>query len=68
MIRYLVNHRFYKAKFIPICEYFGEANSRIHFTNICPAFDNLRIKAWKQLNELRKTKVKRQDRYKGDLE
>ena len=33
-----------------------------------PAFNNLRASAWKKLNELRKTKVKIEDRYKGDLE
>ena len=32
--------------------------SRTHFTNICSSFDNLIASAWKQLNELRKTKVK----------
>ena len=42
MIRYLVNHGFYKARFIPICEHCGEENSRTHVTNICPLFDNLR--------------------------
>lgn len=68
MIRYLVNHGFYKARFIPRCEHCGEENSRTHVTNICPAFDNLRTSTWKQLNELRKTKVKIEDRYKGDLE
>ena len=38
MIRYLVDHGFYKARFIPISEYCGEANSLTHVTNICPAF------------------------------
>ena len=69
MIRYLINHGFYKARIIPICEHCGEANSctRTHVTNICPAFDNLRINVWKQLNEMRKTKVKIEDRSKVDL-
>ena len=55
MIRYLVYHGFYKARFMPICKDCGEANSGTHVTKICPAFDNLRANAWKQLNELRKT-------------
>ena len=58
MIRYLVNHGFYKQRFITRCENCGEANSRTHVTNICPAFNNLRVSTWKQLNELRKTKTK----------
>ena len=68
MIRYLVYHGFFKAKFIQICEHCGEGNSRTHVTNICPAFHNPRVSAWKQHNKLRKTKVKIVDRYKGDLE
>ena len=42
MIRYLVNHGFYKARFIPICENCGEANCRV--TNIFPVFHNLRTR------------------------
>ena len=68
MIRYLVNHGFYKVRFMRICKLCGEANSRTHVTNICPAFNNLRVNAWKQFNELRKTRVKMEERYKGDLE
>ena len=64
----MVNHGFYKPRFIPICEHCEATNSRLHVTNIWPAFYNLRANAWKQLNELRKTKVKIEDRYKGDLE
>ena len=58
MIRYLVHHGFYKARFLPICEHCGEENSHTHVKNLSPAFDNLRVSALKQLNELRKTKVK----------
>ena len=68
MIRYLVNHGFYKARIIPTCKHCGEANSRTHVTNICPAFDRHRTNAWKELDELRKTRVKMKDKYQGDLE
>ncbi len=68
MIRYLVNHGFYKARFIPTCKHCGEANSRTHVTNSCPAFNRLRTSAWKELDELRKTRVKMKDKYQGNLE
>ena len=68
MIRYLVNHGFFKARIIPVCKHCGEANSRTHVTNTCPAFDDLRARAWKKLNELRRPIIKVEDRYDGDLE
>lgn len=68
MIRYLVNHGFYKARFIPLCKHCGEANSRKHVTNECPAFDDLRERAWDELDELRKTRVKMKIQFEGDLE
>ena len=68
MIRYLVNFGFYRSRIIPLCMHCGEANSRAHVTNICPAFDGLRESAWKKLNELTKPIIKVEDRYNGDLE
>jgi hypothetical protein len=68
MIRYLVNHGFYKARFMPTCKHCGEANSRTHVTNNCPAFDDLRARAWKELDELRKPKVKMRIKFNEDLE
>ena len=56
MIRHLVNNGFYIARFLPICEHCGEANSRTHVINRCPAFDNLRATAWKKLNEVKNTR------------
>ena len=46
----------------------GEANSRTHVTNACPAFDDLRKGAWKKLNGVTKPVIKFEDRYSGDLE
>ncbi len=37
-------------------------------TNSCPAFDRHRTNAWKELDELRKTRVKMKDKYQGSLE
>jgi len=68
MIRYLVNHGFFKARYLPTCKHCGEANSKKHFTNYCPVFDEIRASAWKELDELRKTRVKLKDIYKEDLE
>ena len=68
MIRYLVNHSIYKARFMPICKHCGEANTRTYVTNISHAFDNLRANDWKQLNELRKTRVRMEERNEGGLE
>ena len=68
MIRYLVNHGFFKERYLPICKNCGEANSRKHVTNYCPAFDEIRVSTWKELDELRKTRVKTKDIYKEDLE
>jgi len=34
----------------------------------CSAFDNLRIKAWKQLEKLNAGKIKEKDRYNRDIE
>jgi len=62
MIRYLINHGFYKVRIIPTCKHCGEPNIRTHVTNNCPKFDGLRERAWKELDELNitrfKTKVK----------
>jgi hypothetical protein len=68
MIRYLVNHGFFKARFIMTCKYCGEANSRTHVTNNCPAFDKLRARTWNDLDEIKKGRIKEEIRYKGDLE
>lgn len=57
IIRYLLNHGFYKASIIRTCKNCGDANSPTHVTNICPKFDKLRNMAWKELNELRMTRV-----------
>ena len=51
MIRYLVNHGFYKARFEPICRYCGDDNSRTHVTNVCPEFEKLRRDTWVELGE-----------------
>jgi hypothetical protein len=68
MIRYLVIHGFFKARFITTCKYCGEANSRIHVTNNCPAFDKMRARTWNDLGKIKKGRIKEEDRYKGDLE
>jgi len=51
MIRYLVNHGFYKARIILTCKHCGEPNSRTYVTNNLPKFDELRERAWKELDE-----------------
>jgi hypothetical protein len=63
LIRYIVNHGFYKGRFIKDCRHCGETNSRTHVTNECTTFETLRKWTWKQL---KKTRVI--DKYKGDLE
>jgi hypothetical protein len=63
LIRYLVNHGFYKERYVPICKYCGMKNSRRHVTNECLTFNGLREWTWKKLGEHRKI-----ERYKGDLE
>ncbi len=68
MIRYLVNHGFYKARIIPKCKYCREPNSRTHVTNNCPKFDGLRERAWKELDELKITRVKMKVKFNEDLE
>jgi len=68
MIRYLVNHGFYKARIIPICKHCGKPNSRSHVTNNCPKFDGLRESAWKELDELKITRLKMKVKFNEDLE
>jgi hypothetical protein len=34
----------------------------------CIEFNKLRIRSWKQLNGLKKGRIKEKDRYNGDLE
>ena len=63
LIRYLVNHGFFKERFIPLCEHCGEENSRKHVTNDCPAFESVRAWTWGKLQERRTL-----SKYKGDLE
>jgi hypothetical protein len=53
LIRYLVNHGFWKGRFFPKCRHCGELNSRKHVTNECKLFDDLRNII---LNELKKTR------------
>jgi len=52
MIRYLVNHGLYKARFIPTCKYCREANSRRYLTNIYLKFDELRENTWSKFDNL----------------
>ncbi len=66
MIRYLVNHGFYKHRFRPKCEYCGEDNSRGHVTNKCPEFTELRNRTWKEIGKIRMTNLEME--YNGDLE
>jgi len=68
LIRYLVNHGFYKPRFNPICKHCGEANSWKHLTNICPKFDELRDNTWRELYKLINTHIKIRDKFNGDLE
>jgi len=68
MIWYLVNHGFYKARIIPTCKHCGEPNSRTHVTNNCPIFDEPRERAWKELDELKITRVKMKVKFNEDLE
>ena len=51
-----------------LCRYASIAEKQIVLHMLrCHAFDNLRANAWKQFNELGKTRVKMEERYKGDL-
>jgi len=68
MIRYLVNHGFYKGKIILTCKHLRETNSQTHITNICPKFDELRERAWKELDELKITRIKMKVKFNEDLE
>ena len=67
MIRYLVNHGFYKARIIPTFKHCGP-NIRTHVTNNCPKFDELRERAWKEHDELKITRVKMKVKFNEDLE
>jgi len=68
MIRYLVNHGFYKARIIPTCKHCREPNSRTHVTNNCPKFHGQRERAWKELDELKITCVKMKVKFNEDFE
>jgi len=68
MIRYLVNHGFYKARIIPTCKHCREPNSRTHVTNNRRKFDRLRERAWKELDELKIIRVKMKVKFNEDLE
>jgi ribosomal protein L32 len=59
---------FFKARFNPTCGNCGEVNSPKHVTNNCSAFNKLRMRAWKQLDEVIKSRINKKDRYNGDLE
>jgi hypothetical protein len=63
LIRYLVNHGFYKERYQEVCRYCGQRNGRRHVTNDCSTFEKLRNWTWKALGKYIKT-----DKYKGDLE
>jgi hypothetical protein len=63
LIRYLVNHGFYKERYQEFCRYCGQKNGRRHVTNECPSFEKLREWTCKGLGKYIKI-----DRYKGDLE
>jgi len=47
---------------------YTEANCRKLVINYFPVFDEIRASTWKELDELRKTRVKIKDIYKEDLE
>jgi len=68
VIRYLVNHGFYKAKIIPTCKHCREPNNRTHVTNNYPKFDELRERAWKEVDELKISRVKIKVKFNEDLE
>jgi len=68
MIWYLVYHGFYKARIIPTCKHCRDPNSRAHVRNNCPKFDGLRERAWKELDELKITRVKMKVKFNEDLE
>jgi hypothetical protein len=63
LIRFLVDFGFYKGRFVPLCRYCGNENSRTHVTNSCEGFKSLRKNTWKKLGKY----LKKED-YGDDLE